>query len=606
MSENLAIGIDLGTTYSCVGIWRNGKVDIIPNENGQMTTPSVVSFTPHERLIGEAAKNQITKNYKNTIYDAKRLIGRRFTDNSVQKDMQIWPFIVEKDERTNRPIIKVEYKGQQKSFFAEEISAMILLKMKTIAEHYLGKKIKDAVITVPAYFNDSQRIATKDAGKIAGLNVLRIINEPTAAAIAYGLDQKNFHDHKILIFDLGGGTFDISILNLDDNVFEVRATRGDTHLGGEDFDNILVKHCMKLFKDENGIDLTGNQKALRRLKLACEKAKRELSSTLETTIDIANLNGGEDFTVSISRVEFENMCAELFLKCITPLTDALYDAGYTILDINEIILVGGSTRIPKIQQLVKEFFKGKELCKSINPDEAVAYGASVQAALLNDNEEYGLERLVLIDVTPLSLGIELVDGSMSIIIKRNKPIPTKNSQTYHTAYELQEVIPVKIYQGERRKASENHFLGEFNIHGIQVRRKGEVQCQVTFTIDVNSILKVNAVELGTGNGRELIIDCKNDRLSNEEIEELIEEAKKLADDDEERIEQIKARVELENEIIICKNFEGFIGIKKEKLNKKIREISNWIKNNKDTALVDDFKNKIEELKKFVNDLRQNN
>ena len=605
MSEKLAIGIDLGTTYSCVGIWQNGKVEIIPNENGQMITPSVVSFTPNERLIGEAAKNQITQNYKNTIYDAKRLIGRRFNDLSVQNDMKIWPFIVEKDERTNRPIIIVEYKGQKKSFFAEEISAMILLKMKIIAEQYLGKKIQDAVITVPAYFNDSQRISTKDAGKIAGLNVLRIINEPTAAAIAYGLDRKELYENRILIFDLGGGTFDISILSLDDNVFEVKATRGDTHLGGEDFDNILVNFCINEFLNETGIDIKNNQKALRRLKIACEKGKRELSSAFETTIDIACLAGGEDLSITITRLQFEEMCSELFQKCITIVSDALFDARCTILDIDEVVLVGGSTRIPKIQQLVKNFFKGKELCKSINPDEAVAYGASIQAAILNDNEEYGLEKLVLIDVTPLSLGIELVDGSMSYIIKRNKPIPTKNSQTYHTAYEYQDSIPIKIYQGERKKACENHLLGEFIIHGIRIRKKGEVQCQVTFNIDVNSILKVTAVELGTGNRNELVIDCKNDRLSDQEIEELIEEANKLRDDDEERIEQIKARVELENVIRLYRNESPFVGIKKEKLNQKLKETFQWLKNNINSASIEDFKNKIIEIKNYISDLKNN-
>ncbi len=605
MSQNLAIGIDLGTTYSCVGIWRNGKVEIIPNENGQMTTPSVVSFTENERLIGEAAKNQITRNYKNTIYDAKRLIGRRFNDTSVQNDMKMWPFKVEKDERTNRPLIKVEYKGQIKSFFAEEISAMILLKMKNLAEQYLGKKITDAVITVPAHFNDSQRIATKDAGKIAGLNVLRIINEPTAAAIAYGLDKKELYDYNVLIFDLGGGTFDISILLLEDNVFEVKATIGDTHLGGEDFDNELVNFCMNEFYNETKIDIKDNQKALRRLKIACEKAKRELSSTMETTIDISNLAEGQDFSITISRSEFENLCSELFSKCIMPLTDALFDARLTILDIDEVILVGGSTRIPKIQELVKDFFKGKEPCKSINPDEAVAYGASIQAALLNDNEEFGLERLVLIDVIPLSLGVELVDGSMSVIIKRNKPIPTKNSQTYHTAYEYQTEIPIKIYQGERKKACENHLLGEFTIQGIQIRKKGEVQCEVTFNIDVNSILKVKAVELGTGIKKELVINCKNDNLSDKEIEELIEQARKYEEEDEERIEQIKARVELENHIILYKNDLHFRGIKKEKLKQKLTEISNWIKNNRNTALIEDYKNKIEEIQKFVTELRNN-
>ena len=598
MSEKPAIGIDLGTTYSCVGVWKNNQVHIIPNDFGTSTTPSVVSFTNDERLIGQAAKNQITKNYKNTIYDAKRLIGRRFTDITVQDDINIWPFEVSKDDRTDRPVIIVEYKGQNKKFYAEEISAMILQKMKQISEEYLGKKIEDAVITVPAYFNDTQRQATKDAGRIAGLNVLRIINEPTAAAIAYGLNKINKSDSNILIFDLGGGTFDISILTLCEDAFEVKATKGDTHLGGEDFDNLLVQFCMKEFKNQTDIDIRGNQKALRRLKLACEKVKKELSISLETTIDIEALSDGEDLSITISRNEFENMCEEYFRKCITILKEALKDAKIRSYQIDEIVLIGGSTRIPKIQELVKEFFNGKELCKSINPDEAVAYGAAYQAAMLNDNEENGIEKLVLLDVTPLSLGVELVDGSMSVIVKRNSLIPLRNKQIYNTAYEYQKFIPISIYQGERKKASENHLLGEFIIEGIQVKRKGEVQCEVVFELDVNSILKVKACELGTSNRNELVIKCNNNKLSESEIQELIEEANKLKADDDARVSQKKAKVDLENFIIQLKRELHKYGNKRERIARKLEEVKKWIR---DVPIrsIQEYQNKKKDIETFI-------
>ena len=605
MSEKPAIGIDLGTTYSCVGVWKNNQVHIIPNDFGTSTTPSVVSFTNDERLIGQAAKNQITKNYKNTIYDAKRLIGRRFTDITVQDDINIWPFEVSKDDRTDRPVIIVEYKGQNKKFYAEEISAMILQKMKQISEEYLGKKIEDAVITVPAYFNDTQRQATKDAGRIAGLNVLRIINEPTAAAIAYGLNKINKSDSNILIFDLGGGTFDISILTLCEDAFEVKATKGDTHLGGEDFDNLLVQFCMKEFKNQTDIDIRGNQKALRRLKLACEKVKKELSISLETTIDIEALSDGEDLSITISRNEFENMCEEYFRKCITILKEALKDAKIRSYQIDEIVLIGGSTRIPKIQELVKEFFNGKELCKSINPDEAVAYGAAYQAAMLNDNEENGIEKLVLLDVTPLSLGVELVDGSMSVIVKRNSLIPLRNKQIYNTAYEYQKFIPISIYQGERKKASENHLLGEFIIEGIQVKRKGEVQCEVVFELDVNSILKVKACELGTSNRNELVIKCNNNKLSESEIQELIEEANKLKADDDARVSQKKAKVDLENFIIQLKRELHNYGNKRERIARKLEEVKKWIKD-VPIRTIQEYQNKKKEIETFITSIMRIN
>ena len=431
-SEELAIGIDLGTTYSCVGVWRNGNVEIIPNDIGARTTPSVVSFTKHERLIGQAAKNQITKNCQNTIYDSKRLIGRRFEDPEVQYDMKTFPFKIEKDQLRNRLLISVEYKNQIKKFLPEEISAMILEKLKKTAEDYLGKKIYDSVLTVPAYFNDNQRQATKDAGRIAGLNVIRMINEPTAAAIAYGLNKKSDQERNILVFDLGGGTFDISILSVDSTLFEVRATRGDTHLGGEDFDNELMRYCIEEFKEETGIDISNNQKVLRRLKVSCEKAKRDLSLSQQVEIDIDSLAEGKDFNIKITRPQFEDLCKDLFKRCIKPIELALEDAQIQKDKIDDIILIGGSTRIPKIQEIVKEFFNGKELDKTINPDEAVAYGAAVQAAIVNNVEDDGLERLVLLDVAPLSLGVKIANGQMNVLIPRNTTIPCEQKNYYAT------------------------------------------------------------------------------------------------------------------------------------------------------------------------------
>ena len=431
MSKN-AIGIDLGTTYSCVAVWMNGKVEIIPNDMGERTTPSYVAFTEDERLVGDAAKNQITKNPANTIFDAKRLIGRKFEDHLVQEDMKLWPFKVVKEENGDRPQICVNYQKQTKKFFAEEISAMVLQKMKKIAEEYLGGKCDDAIITVPAYFNDSQRQATKDAGKISGLNVLRIINEPTAAAIAYGLDKNFKTERNVLIFDLGGGTFDVSVLTLEEGLFEVRATNGHTHLGGEDFDNRLVEYCAGEFRRKNNIDLKENPKALRRVRASCEKAKRTLSASTQATIDIDALIDGKDFTLVITRAKFEELCMDLFKKCIPPLDNVLKDSKLSKSDIHDVVLVGGSTRIPKIISMVQEYFNGKEPNRSINPDEAVAYGAAVQAAVINNCQDEEIKNIVLLDVTPLSLGIETVGGVMTVLIPRNQTIPCKKTQVFTT------------------------------------------------------------------------------------------------------------------------------------------------------------------------------
>ena len=529
MDNELSIGIDLGTTFCCVGVYINGKVDIIPNELGCRTTPSIVSFTTNERLIGESAKKQMTRNYNNTIYDFKNFIGRNYDDPEFQNNMKFWPFKVIKDTISNKPLIQVNYLRIKKTFYPEEILSMLISKMKNISEDYLGYKVSNAVITVPAYFNDSQRQATIDAAKIAGLNVLQIIDEPIAAAIAYGLDNENNEEKYILVFDLGGGTCDVSILYLNNSLFKMISTVNDNHLGGQDFDNRLLEYCIKEFKNETGIDISKNQKAIRRLKLVCEYAKMYLSSNHEYLIDIDALDEGEDFSITIKRPEFEDLCKDYFNKCIKIVERALNDSNLSKNEIDDIILTSGSSRIPKIQEMIKNYF-GKELNKSIYPDEVVAYGAAIQAAEINNDDNHGLERLVLLDVIPLSLGIELVNGKMDFIIKRNTIIPIKYTQRYKTTKDNQNKIKLRVYQGERLIANKNKFLGECIIENIPKKLKGKVKIDVTFEVDLNCIIHATAKLIDSNQNNNIDIQMINN-LSYDEIEKLIEEGKKMKEND---------------------------------------------------------------------------